>query len=626
MIIVLLCGGAGTRFDNIYPKPLNLVYGHPMIYYVLKSLKVKDLKIIFHIELQNYGFKQYLINNFKDISFEFLPITFQTRGPAETVYIGLKNYSEVFNKDEQILLLDNDNIYDDLKIESLPKENFILYSKNPTGFHHYSFVEINEDNTISKICERQKISDYICVGGYGFKNLETCLKYCKQTVLNTIDESYMSYVYTNLLKEGEVVNSYYLPNCFSIGTPNDILLNKNKIKREKLRLVFDLDNTIVTYPNIYKNYSTVSVIPNIFNFMKKMKDEGHYIIINTARNMVTSGHNPGKSVKNIGLTTLQSLKDLGIEYDEIHFGKPYGDLYIDDKAFNTYDLSLFSGMGFYDIQNNLINYKTNRYNKILRINKNGIIKIGNNILSEINYYKMISNHEISKLFPKMIQYNEKDSMTLEFINGTNLNKIYSQGLLQPELFEKLMKDVKELHQSEIEDGIEITRGDIIDHYQIKFEARSKVKEDYPFEDFEKVYIKLKENLEKFLEKNYQIDKIIHGDLWFSNIMYHKNNFKFFDVRGKFNEKLTIKGHIIYDYAKIYQSITGLDHIIDYDENIPEEIKDKIEKVFWKNCNLDKQEVKEMTAYLIYCTFHAYSPDFELTKKQKIWDLVKSLIF
>ncbi|KAI9033178.1 hypothetical protein DFJ74DRAFT_156387 [Hyaloraphidium curvatum] len=50
--------------------------------------------------------------------------------------------------------------------------------------------------------------------------------------------------------------------------------------------------------------------------------EGHEIIICTARNMVTSRHNVGRAVKNVGLATLESLRQLGIEYDEIHFGKP----------------------------------------------------------------------------------------------------------------------------------------------------------------------------------------------------------------------------------------------------------------------------------------------------------------
>jgi capsule biosynthesis phosphatase len=624
MIVILLCGGAGTRFDNIYPKPLNLVFGIPMINYVLETLKINSLKIIFHTDLENFGFKQYLINNFKNISFEFLPINFQTRGPAETVYLGLKNFE--CDKHEQILILDNDNIYNDLEIEKLPKENFILYSKNPTGFQHYSFVEINKEGLIKNICERKAISDYICVGGYGFKNLDTCLQYCKETILETTTEPYMSYVFSNLIKNGNLVNSYYLPNCYSIGTPNDILLNSYKLTKKQLRVVFDLDNTLVTYPNIYKDYNTVSPIKNIVNFLNYLKEQGHYIIINTARNMVTSNHIVGKSIKNIGLTTLQNLKDLNITYDEIHFGKPYADLYIDDKGFNTYDLTLFQQMGFYDITNELLNYKTNRYNKIIRSNKNQVIKSGNNISNEIYFYKMISSHPISKFFPKLIQYNDKCNMTMEFINGTNLNKIYSEGLLQPKLFQKLCDNIKELHSYEINDNNIITDQDIINHYFEKFEERSKIKEDYPFEDFEEVYIKIKDNLKEFLSKKYPINNIIHGDLWFSNIMYFKGEFIFFDMRGLFNNKNTIQGHHIYDWAKIYQSISGLDHIIEYDEMIPNYIKDEIEQIFWDNYPLsNKEELKRISGYLIYNTFHAYPKDFEFSKKEKIWNLIKSLI-
>jgi dTDP-glucose pyrophosphorylase len=625
MIIVLLCGGAGTRFDNYFPKPLNLVYGSPMIHYVIRTLEnkgIKDLKIIHHIDLESYGFKQYLINTFGNISFQFYPIPFQTRGPAETVYLGLKNFE---NKEEQVLLLDNDNIYSDLNLDNIPSGNFILYTKNPTGLHHYSFIKVDDDKNILHIAEREPISDYICVGGYGFKNIQNCIQICKKTVLETADEPYMSLAIQNLLKSGEKVKGIYLENCFSIGTPSDVLLNKHKLSRPKLKFVLDLDNTLVTYPNNYKDYSTVEKMNFLTNFIKKLKSEGHYIIINTARNMVTSGNNPGKVMKNVGLTTLTNLKELGIEYDEIHFGKPYGDIYIDDKAFNTFDLSLFQQIGFYDSENSLISFNCNRYNKIVRTGKNSIVKFGNNISSEIFYYKQIVSNPVSRLFPKFIQHSSEDSVTLEYINGTNLNKIYSEGLLQQELFQNFMNEVKNLHSTSIEDEVKLSSEDIYSHYLVKFEERSKKIEDYPFQDFEDVYTKIKKNLSEFFDHLPNLNPIIHGDLWFSNVMYYKKNFVIFDMRGKFNDIQTIKGHTIYDYSKIYQSIVGLDHIINYNENIPKSIREPIEKIFWENYPHDIFTLKRMTGYLIYCTFHAYEPGFEISKKEKIWNLVKSLI-
>ena len=53
MNIFILCAGKGSRFDSIYPKPLNLINGKPMIYYTIKSLQLdKVLK-----------FKLFIIHN-----------------------------------------------------------------------------------------------------------------------------------------------------------------------------------------------------------------------------------------------------------------------------------------------------------------------------------------------------------------------------------------------------------------------------------------------------------------------------------------------------------------------------------------------------------------------------------
>ena len=48
--------------------------------------------------------------------------------------------------------------------------------------------------------------------------------------------------------------------------------------------------------------------------------------------MGTCQGNVGKVIRNVGKITLDWLDKHGIEYDEIYFGKPNGDLYIDDRA------------------------------------------------------------------------------------------------------------------------------------------------------------------------------------------------------------------------------------------------------------------------------------------------------
>ncbi len=73
-----------------------------------------------------------------------------------------------------------------------------------------------------------------------------------------------------------------------------------------------------------------------------LRESGHTIIIYTARNMKTQGHNVGKVLKNVGKITLDWLDRHGIVYDEIFFGKPNADITIDDRVIQFEDWSLLS--------------------------------------------------------------------------------------------------------------------------------------------------------------------------------------------------------------------------------------------------------------------------------------------
>lgn len=97
-----------------------------------------------------------------------------------------------------------------------------------------------------------------------------------------------------------------------------------------MRIVFDLDGVICQLKNPDEPYSKVKPNKKIINYIKKLKKRGFYIIISTARHMRSTNGNPYKAVAKIGKETLDWLSKWSISYDEIHFGKPYGDIYIDD--------------------------------------------------------------------------------------------------------------------------------------------------------------------------------------------------------------------------------------------------------------------------------------------------------
>ena len=99
-----------------------------------------------------------------------------------------------------------------------------------------------------------------------------------------------------------------------------------------MRIVIDLDGTICDIKQPGETYADVKIKPSAALQIKKLRAAGHYIIIQTARNMATCESNLGKVIKNIGKVTLEWLDIHGVEYDEIYFGKPNAQLYIDDRA------------------------------------------------------------------------------------------------------------------------------------------------------------------------------------------------------------------------------------------------------------------------------------------------------
>ena len=99
-----------------------------------------------------------------------------------------------------------------------------------------------------------------------------------------------------------------------------------------LRICIDLDGTICSLRKQGESYADVLPLPGAKKQIDALKQQGHTIIIHTARNMQTQGHNVGKVLKNVGKITLEWLDRHEIKYDEIYFGKPNADITIDDRC------------------------------------------------------------------------------------------------------------------------------------------------------------------------------------------------------------------------------------------------------------------------------------------------------
>jgi capsule biosynthesis phosphatase len=109
-----------------------------------------------------------------------------------------------------------------------------------------------------------------------------------------------------------------------------------------MRIAIDLDGTICALKKPQESYAELQPLPGAVDRIRALRGMGHYIIILTARNMATCQSNVGKVMKNVGKITLDWLEQHGVEYDEIYFGKPNAEIYLDDRGIRFTDWSLIT--------------------------------------------------------------------------------------------------------------------------------------------------------------------------------------------------------------------------------------------------------------------------------------------
>jgi hypothetical protein len=350
---------------------------------------------------------------------------------------------------------------------------------------------------------------------------------------------------------------------------------------------------------------------------------GHEIIIYTARRMQTHGSNVGRVIKDIAMVTFQTLDKFNIHYDEIIFGKPIADIYIDDRAMNPYynDISLF---GFFRREPEYIPNKieNNRYNKIEK-RDNIISKIGPEQFTrgELYFYQNVPA-ELQSFFPALHGYNKietKIELNIDFIYGIPLYFLYSNKTMTPSVLDKCFDLLDRMHRSEYPVTIHASyvKSNYIDKLHQRFNPN-----DYCFPDANEVYNTIITGLSESYDPN--IVPIIHGDFWFSNIILtYDDQIKCIDMKGQVFGELTLNGDSYYDYGKLYQSIIGYDLILHgitpdthYIANMTSYFLEKC-----SNMGMNIRYLTWVTKSLIFGTLHSLNPE---APKEKIWELIKSI--
>jgi NDP-sugar pyrophosphorylase family protein len=189
--IVIPAAGRGKRFEEAgykEPKPLIKVDGEPMLERVMENITpIKEHRFIV-IGLSEDRLPKTLVPNGHIINLDDV-----TRGAVETI-MAARNY---------------------------------MKSNTP----HHSYVENNDKGFVSRIVEKEVISNLAVTGIYYFEHGKDFLKAAYKVInedIKTNGEFYVSSVIAEMLLTGSLIRPWDAPTAI-LGTPNELQLFENAI-------------------------------------------------------------------------------------------------------------------------------------------------------------------------------------------------------------------------------------------------------------------------------------------------------------------------------------------------------------------------------------------------------------
>jgi len=396
----------------------------------------------------------------------------------------------------------------------------------------------------------------------------------------------------------------------------DIYTNENQ------RICFDLDNTLVTFPKVDGDYSTVEPIQENISLLKFLYNMGHHIIIYTARRMRTHNGDVEKAIEDIGAVTETKIQEFGIPYHELIYGKPYAQYYIDDLALNPYSTELGIALGLDAVQPRKFNNIVFENGKVI---KSAIgSKAKESLEGEKYWYETIPDG-LEDLFPDFLSA-ENGTIELEKIEGVTFTSLLLGDTLTDGFLFTLLESIERIHDSRDDD---IYQGGPNIYYNYKNKVIDRfIDYDYSrFRDSTKVFRKIISKVKEYEALDLGIRSVIHGDPVFSNVLLTSNTtIKLIDMRGELGGRFTKVGDVFYDYAKIYQSLVGYDYIL-IQNQAPRltdlsPLKNVFEEIFMSKFGSD------MLNYLKYLTaslFFSLIPLHDNDKCDKFYNCIFDLI-
>jgi len=323
--------------------------------------------------------------------------------------------------------------------------------------------------------------------------------------------------------------------------------------------------------------------------------------------MRTHHGNMGSVLADVGPVTFAQLAKYEIPYHDIHFGKPYADVYVDDLAVNA-NLDTMREIGWLleepdpeallgplaadtDAAKKAGMMAARDFNTI-QIIGDKVVKSSKseNILGELYFYSHMPP-QVAAHFPAIynveyISQTKTYNITMENRRGLTFSHLLVGRSITKGRLLSLLRALHKIHTAPANDKASLP---ISDALAARFDAHSLERADHRVNIYANYGAKLRQRyfqhrdrydalgplssslfsrLDEFLDTYEAEDKgvhaqVIHGDPVFSNAILSPDEalVSFIDVRCQLEKTLTPEGDIHYDLAKVLQSLCGYDHIL-----------------------------------------------------------------
>lgn len=350
-----------------------------------------------------------------------------------------------------------------------------------------------------------------------------------------------------------------------------------------MRIVIDIDDTICD--NCFRDYVHAKPYQDVIDKINLLHAEGHYIVLYTSRGMVSCKGDLKKIKKNNEEILTTWLRAHEVCYDELIFGKPLGDLYVDDKALNVVD---FVNAPFYDLSggSGLRTYRAGRM----------VMKELGTVDKVKTYKKWTQEASGYCLTPRLIS-TLYDSIYIDYVEGLSFNNSVNTHSL-----ERLISTVENFKYRDYDNfDIDILLRQVEKNRYIE----TSLKVDFCLEQLKLLEMTLKENA-----------SFCHGDLTLSNIIVDKNGLYWFIDENWYPEASSY----LLDFGKLRVSLDNYE----FKFGISERAIDKhLKKVFDRK--MKEMGIYEEVVILEYMwLLRMYRYKQSLKEKQKVIDMLNEL--